>query len=922
MNTRVAGIALASVLLLAAAHPIGTLVGPARAKEVPRTPLPADVARAAVLQGATSDPAVVSWGAGRLDLFVRGPDNALWHKYYANNAWSAWQSLGGGLASGPAVASWGAGHLDVFVRGTDNALWHKYFVNNGWSGWESLGGVITSDPAAVAWGVGRVDVFARGTDQALYHKWYSGAWSGWARLGGTLASGPAVSSWAAGRLDVFARGADNTLQHTWFDGSWAGTWESLGGSLASDPAAVSWGPGRIDVFARGTDNLLQHAWYEGRWSAWESFPGGLTSGPDATRQGVGRLDVVARGTDNNLYQRSWHSGWSEWLPLGAPGVTAVVATTTATPTTQPPTDPLIPPTSTPTVMSDGPAPTGLTATGTPTTATIRWTAVPGAANYRVNRAPAGTTTWTAVTPSPITTTSVSNDALPDHRLAYTYQVLAYQANGHFGAATVNYTPPAPTDPTRLAAAVSTPASVQLTWQAAPGASGYQVSGPGVANGTQTPSTSFTIASAPPGSNVYRVASIFTPGGVLTPAANWPSVTAPVPPRIGAPFLTIRNGPGSNGEAWLHADRARLCGPPPSLTEYSDSRTCLPTLATAGPISLGAMLEGAFVSPNPFVSKAVQNARDSLLRAVYLESAVFGDSADLGVGRRVWCKWRAGGPWYICLASSHGPGPGPRLEYGDPHRVADAAARNTEFRGFTVILPSASEGWPGLRFLVFAVAPEVNLSGVSDPAERFVLMLRNAYVLTDPGPPLFASANLDMQGPKFPPHACLSCHGGRYVNGDVIGASLLPLDPSRFAFSTLPGATRAEQEPRIREINNHVVRFAAPPMVQEYLAGLYGSGTAIGPATADFVPTGWATQPGLWRSVIRPYCTSCHMAQTGPLAFASWADVLVLKDAVQRTICKDATMPHAELLFRRFWGTGGAVSLPGMLSTALGFSSCP
>ena len=62
-----------------------------------------------------------------------------------------------------------------FVRGGDNALYHKYF-ENGWSDWESLGGILTSDPAAVSWNAGRIDVFARGGDYALYHKWFDGSW--------------------------------------------------------------------------------------------------------------------------------------------------------------------------------------------------------------------------------------------------------------------------------------------------------------------------------------------------------------------------------------------------------------------------------------------------------------------------------------------------------------------------------------------------------------------------------------------------------------------------------------------------------------------------------------------------------------------------------------------------------------------------
>ncbi len=179
------------------------------------------------------------------------------------------------ISSGPAASSWAVGRLDDFIRGTDNALWHKWFEGK-WSGWESLGGVLTSDPAAVSWSKGRIDVFVRGTDNALWHKWFDGKWSDWESLGGDLSSGPAVSSWASGRLDVFARGTDNALWHKWFEGKWSG-WESLGGVLTSDPAAVSWSKGRIDVFVRGTDNALWHKWFDGKWSGWESLGGALSS---------------------------------------------------------------------------------------------------------------------------------------------------------------------------------------------------------------------------------------------------------------------------------------------------------------------------------------------------------------------------------------------------------------------------------------------------------------------------------------------------------------------------------------------------------------------------------------------------------------------------------------------------------------------
>ena len=91
-------------------------------------------------------------GDGRLEVFARGDDNALWHIWQIapNNGWSGWASLGGNFPGQPAVWMNADGRLEVFVRGDDNALWHIWQTapNNGWSGWTSLGGNI---PALTAW---------------------------------------------------------------------------------------------------------------------------------------------------------------------------------------------------------------------------------------------------------------------------------------------------------------------------------------------------------------------------------------------------------------------------------------------------------------------------------------------------------------------------------------------------------------------------------------------------------------------------------------------------------------------------------------------------------------------------------------------------------------------------------------------------
>jgi hypothetical protein len=210
----------------------------------------------------TSAPAVSSWGANRLDCFVRGTDTAMWHKWWDGAAWRGWENLGGTCQLGVGASSWSANRLDCFVIGTDSAMWHKWWDGTAWRGWESLGGVCTSAPAAVSWGPNRIDCFVIGTDSAMWHKWWDGtAWRGWESLGGTCLYGVAAASWAPNRIDCFVVGTDGALWHKWWDGvAWRG-WESLGGVCVDGPAAASWGSNRIDAFVRGTDNAMYHKWY-------------------------------------------------------------------------------------------------------------------------------------------------------------------------------------------------------------------------------------------------------------------------------------------------------------------------------------------------------------------------------------------------------------------------------------------------------------------------------------------------------------------------------------------------------------------------------------------------------------------------------------------------------------------------------------
>lgn len=84
-------------------------------------------------------PSSVSWGSGRIDVFARGTDDSLWHKWFDESGWHDWERLGGGVHSSPDVSSWAEGRLDVFNTGIAGDLMHWWFDEKGWHPAESLG---------------------------------------------------------------------------------------------------------------------------------------------------------------------------------------------------------------------------------------------------------------------------------------------------------------------------------------------------------------------------------------------------------------------------------------------------------------------------------------------------------------------------------------------------------------------------------------------------------------------------------------------------------------------------------------------------------------------------------------------------------------------------------------------------------------
>jgi Repeat of unknown function (DUF346) len=288
--------------------------------------------------------AATSWAAGRLDLFVRGAEDRMYHKWSGDRAtWGpsseGWEELGGILASPPSVVSWGADRLDVFAVGTDRGLNHKWWDGT-WgpsdADWEYQGGVVVGSPTVVSWGRNRIDVFVVGSDFALHHKWFDGTgWrpslTGWEYQGGVIPGLHTATCWGAGRIDLFAVGSDFQLYHKAFDGThWRPSvtgWRSLGGQIVGQPTVVSRGPDHLDVFVLGTDRALYRKWWDGaawrpsRLGPWEPLGGTVVGSPAVAPSAPNRLDVFVVSTDRALYHKALvGTGWlpspSDWERLG------------------------------------------------------------------------------------------------------------------------------------------------------------------------------------------------------------------------------------------------------------------------------------------------------------------------------------------------------------------------------------------------------------------------------------------------------------------------------------------------------------------------------------------------------------------------------------------------------------------------------
>ncbi len=318
--------------------------------------------------------------------------------------------------------------------------------------------------------------------------------------------------------------------------------------------------------------------------------------------------------------------------------------------------------------------------------------------------------------------------------------------------------------------------------------------------------------------------------------------------------------------------------------------------------------------------------------------VFGDTRDLGYGRRMTARQNANGTIAVMvenfLVESN-------AGYTYTTLNLDAAvARDTRWHIATNAIefsPGPAGGASFVKFFTF------------DPATGVRSL----------------TANMDGRGPKAMPGPCATCHGGRadpLTPPDASGRQLFalvsntttstradirahmhPLEVDTFDFPASGPFTRANQEAELKTLNRIVLctypltapsaapedacRPAVNPNGNEWagtaaaiIKNAYG-GTGLPSATFSdtYLPASWFAggQTSLYQGAVVPACRSCHIVRGTVTQSDIEFDVLAAfqgyADRVKALVVDRGNMPLAKLVYDRFHASSG----PELMATFLG-----
>ncbi len=396
-------------------------------------------------------------------------------------------------------------------------------------------------------------------------------------------------------------------------------------------------------------------------------------------------------------------------------------------------------------------------------------------------------------------------------------------------------------------------------------------------------------------------------------------------------------PSSPPEATVTGPDSFLLFPNPQQQADGSLQTAAPAYATAYYAEIDPLTER-----DTFTKWKAKNLFDTGTGTQV--QVVFGDTRDLGYGRRMTARQNADGTLAF-FVENYLVTAGPDYAYS-PLNLNAAVVRDTRWLlGINAIEFSPGPGG-GVSFPKF-----YNFSATNGTRQTLV--------------------DLDGRGAKAMPGPCITCHGGRgdpltppdpagnqrfnlvqnaasamlanplgtQNRGDVM-AHLQAFSVDTFGFSATPGVTRADQEATLKLMNQWILcsyplqGAAAGPedacrraaTADEWLGtaadiikqAYGGNGMPNATFSDPFVPTGWLTpgQSSLYQTAFVPACRTCHSLRgtrnQADIDFDTFAKFQGYAERIKHHVLDFGNMPLARIIFNSFW----ASTAPNLVATFL------
>jgi hypothetical protein len=193
-------------------------------------------------------------------------------------------------------------------------------------------------------------------------------------------------------------------------------------------------------------------------------------------------------------------------------------------------------------------------------------------------------------------------------------------------------------------------------------------------------------------------------------------------------------------------------------------------------------------------------------------------------------------------------------------------------------------------------------------------------------------DLDLNGLKYAPEVCITCHGGSTQNANYaagpanwagdLGSLFLPFDVSAGSFKMPDNLLLSAQQEDFYKLNQAVKSIALDAAANDPLVGNTAVAQVIdawysvpaGTHVADTTkaPSGWtgaANQSQFYLDVVSKSCRSCHVTRDPNLDWNSWANISNTSGqalSIPFDVCSanpgGKIMPQSKVTWELFWGS--------------------